>query len=82
MFELVYYAVPVSIMPRHEYIFSNQFVHICCAEKIIEPVQKGSKTTYYHRRYRRVPTIDECEIGDPVCYFEANEQFKRDRLVE
>lgn len=48
-----------------------------CVEKIVEPSQK--KSVYYHRRYRRVPTIDECTVNDPLCYFEANEQFKRDR---
>jgi len=51
-------------------------------EKFIEPSQSRNKSQYYHRRYRRVPTIDECEVGDPVCYFEANEQFKRDRHVD
>lgn len=36
----------------------------------------------YHRRYQRVPTIDECYTDDAVCRFEANEQFKRDRQVD
>lgn len=29
----------------------------------------------------RVPTIDQCYEDDVVCDFEANSQFKRDRLV-
>jgi len=37
---------------------------------------------YYHRRYRRVPTIDECYTHDHVCAFEADRQVKRDRDVE
>ncbi|XP_068200259.1 NADH dehydrogenase [ubiquinone] 1 beta subcomplex subunit 10-like [Palaemon carinicauda] len=37
---------------------------------------------WYHRQYRRVPTIDECYTDDIVCYVEANEQFKRDKQVD
>lgn len=32
--------------------------------------------------YRRVPTIDQCYTDDHVCQFEANQQFRRDKLVE
>lgn len=49
------------------------------AEKVVEPNQK--KYPWYHRQYRRVPTIDQCYVDDVVCDFEANQQFKRDRLV-
>lgn len=31
---------------------------------------------------RRVPTIDTCYTDDFVCIFEANDQFKRDKLVD
>ena len=44
------------------------------------PIQSRSKLQYYHRHYRRVPTIDECEVGDHLCFYEANEQFRRDRF--
>ncbi|XP_042216710.1 NADH dehydrogenase [ubiquinone] 1 beta subcomplex subunit 10-like [Homarus americanus] len=37
---------------------------------------------WYHRQFRRVPTIDECYTDDVVCFIEANEQFKRDRMVD
>ncbi|XP_053636602.1 NADH dehydrogenase [ubiquinone] 1 beta subcomplex subunit 10 [Cherax quadricarinatus] len=37
---------------------------------------------WYHRQFRRVPTIDECYTDDYVCYIEANEQFKRDKMVD
>jgi len=37
---------------------------------------------YYHRKFRRVPTIDECYTDDKLCWFEANQQYKRDRAVE
>jgi len=41
-----------------------------------------SPTTYYHRKYPRVPTVDQCDYMDHVCIFEANEQFLRDRKVD
>lgn len=41
-----------------------------------------SSYNWYHRQFRRVPTIDECYTDDIVCYIEANEQFKRDRMVD
>lgn len=34
---------------------------------------------YYHRRYRRVPGIEDCPVDDHVCIFEADMQFARDR---
>jgi len=53
----------------------------CHAEKVVEPLQSRHKLVYYHRHYRRVPTIDECEVDDQVCFYEANQQFRRDRCV-
>ncbi|XP_054711330.1 NADH dehydrogenase [ubiquinone] 1 beta subcomplex subunit 10-like [Uloborus diversus] len=37
---------------------------------------------YYHRKFNRVPTFDECYEDDAVCIYEANEQFKRDMQVD
>jgi NADH dehydrogenase (ubiquinone) 1 beta subcomplex subunit 10 len=37
---------------------------------------------WYHQQFRRVPNIDECYIDDKVCIYEADQQFKRDRLVD
>merc|ERR1712004_266517 len=51
-------------------------------EKVVEPIRSKNKQYYYRRQFRRVPTIDECEIGDEVCLYEANEQYKRDRMVD
>ncbi|CAG0902611.1 unnamed protein product [Darwinula stevensoni] len=49
-------------------------------ENVVVPNQK----TYYwyHRQFRRVPTIDECYTDDLLCIFEAQEQFRRDKFVE
>ena len=35
-------------------------------EKIVKPNQ-AAEYPYYHRRYRRVPTIDECYMREYVC---------------
>ena len=36
---------------------------------------------YYHQKFRRVPTVDQCYIDDNVCLFEAQEQFNRDKYA-
>ncbi|BFZ09772.1 hypothetical protein BsWGS_12811 [Bradybaena similaris] len=36
----------------------------------------------YHRRFDRVPTVDNCDFEDLVCVYEANEQFYRDKYVD
>merc|ERR1712043_89477 len=43
---------------------------------------QGTEYPYYHRRFRRVPTIDECYMHDYVCQTEANDQYLRDKMVE
>ena len=55
--------------------FKNVNVKI---EKFVEKNQKSYP--YYHRKYPRVPNVDECGYGDHICLYEANEQFMRDRL--
>nr|CAG4643658.1 EOG090X0LTN [Ilyocryptus agilis] len=37
---------------------------------------------WYHQKFRRVPTIDECYTDDLVCRYEAQQQFNRDKLVD
>lgn len=49
-------------------------------ESIVVPHQK--KYSWYHQKYRRVPTIDQCYTDDVVCRFEADQQFRRDRMVD
>nr|CAG4651520.1 EOG090X0LTN [Simocephalus serrulatus] len=49
-------------------------------EKVVVP--NRSDYVYYHQKFRRVPTIDECYTDDFVCRFEAQQQFNRDKLVD
>ncbi|KAL7645588.1 UNVERIFIED_CONTAM: hypothetical protein RMT77_003974 [Armadillidium vulgare] len=37
---------------------------------------------WYHKKFRRVPTIDECYTDDIICCTEAEEQFKRDKRID
>jgi len=46
-------------------------------EKFVEKTRQDYP--YYHRKYPRVPTVDQCAYNDHVCLTEANEQFLRDR---
>merc|ERR1711976_386501 len=50
-------------------------------ENVVEKV-RGPEYNWYHRRYRRVPTIDECYFHDWGCRFEAQVQMERDKQVE
>ncbi|MPC80537.1 NADH dehydrogenase [ubiquinone] 1 beta subcomplex subunit 10 [Portunus trituberculatus] len=50
----------------------------CFTESVV--ANNRPQYNWYHQQFRRVPTIDECYTDDIVCYTEANEQFKRDKL--
>ncbi|CAL8092461.1 unnamed protein product [Orchesella dallaii] len=47
---------------------------------IVEPNQQ--KYPWYHRQFRRVPTIDQCYTDDKACLYEADQQYMRDRAVD
>jgi len=49
-------------------------------DNLVVPNQKDYP--YYHRQYRRVPTVDQCYTHDTICEYEADMQFLRDRKVE
>ncbi|XP_059478012.1 NADH dehydrogenase [ubiquinone] 1 beta subcomplex subunit 10 [Neocloeon triangulifer] len=49
-------------------------------ERVVTPNRESYP--WYHQKFRRVPTIDECYTDDRICFYEANEQFKRDKDVE
>ncbi|KAI6223062.1 NADH dehydrogenase [ubiquinone] 1 beta subcomplex subunit 10 [Aphelenchoides fujianensis] len=51
-------------------------------EKLIEPLNDRFRKPYYHRKLTRVPDIDQCGVNDKACIYEANEQFRLDKLVD
>ncbi|CAG5128670.1 unnamed protein product [Candidula unifasciata] len=51
-------------------------------EKVVLPLQTRNNEKFYHRRFSRVPTVDNCDFEDPVCVYEADEQYFRDKLVD
>merc|ERR1719323_545307 len=48
---------------------------------MVEPFRQKEVAPWYHRRFQRVPTIDECHMDDIPCRTEANLQYFRDRGV-
>ncbi|CAL7933401.1 unnamed protein product [Xylocopa violacea] len=65
--------------------FMNKFFYLLdgpvdyIREKVVLHQQKYP---WYHRQFRRVPTIAECSAHDQVCIAEAQMQFHRDRMVD
>uniref|UniRef100_A0A0B6ZK88 NADH dehydrogenase [ubiquinone] 1 beta subcomplex subunit 10 n=1 Tax=Arion vulgaris TaxID=1028688 RepID=A0A0B6ZK88_9EUPU len=51
-------------------------------EKVVQPFQAKNKEKFYHRKFNRVPTFDQCDFEDPMCIYEADEQYYRDKLVD
>ncbi|WKX90280.1 hypothetical protein Q1695_009265 [Nippostrongylus brasiliensis] len=51
-------------------------------ESIVEPMNNRNRLPYYQRKLSRVPEIDECGVNDKACFFEANEQFRLDKMVD
>ncbi|CAG7819744.1 unnamed protein product [Allacma fusca] len=49
-------------------------------ETIVVPNRK--EYAWYHQKFPRVKDIDQCYMDEIDCIYEANEQFKRDKLVD
>lgn len=50
-------------------------------QNIVERL-RGAPYPYYHRVFGPVKTIDECEIQDQVCFYEAEMAFLRERRID
>lgn len=51
-------------------------------KQFVEGLRSPTKRRYYHEKFNRVPEIWECKTDDYVCVYEAEVQFKRDKMVD
>ncbi|KAL3115975.1 hypothetical protein niasHT_007275 [Heterodera trifolii] len=73
-----------SFVGKYSY-YANRFLDwpvTWFRENIVERLHDKHKMPYYHRKISRVPEIDECGVNDRICLFEAEEQFRLDKLVD
>ncbi|ESO84961.1 hypothetical protein LOTGIDRAFT_196202 [Lottia gigantea] len=78
---------PTQLKPRERAMQNFKLITegpiIFFKENIINPLQAHiDRPKYYHRRFQRVPTFDQCYENDYICQFEANEQYHRDRVID
>ncbi|XP_068764847.1 NADH dehydrogenase [ubiquinone] 1 beta subcomplex subunit 10 [Struthio camelus] len=74
-------------LPNPVHIFQNVFNYVIdrpvtFVREWIERQQAKNKFYYYHQKFRRVPDLSECMEGDYLCFFEAEAQWRRDRMVD
>ncbi|CAF0822765.1 unnamed protein product [Didymodactylos carnosus] len=59
------------------YFYPVEWFHDNVVERL-----RGPSYPYYHRKFNPVKTIDECEIDDKVCFYEANQAYERDKRID
>jgi len=62
------------------YLFAKPAAMWNSIVEAVAPTKKPAR--FYHQKFNRVPNIWECDRNDPVCIFEAEDQFHRDKVVE
>nr|XP_009930663.1 PREDICTED: NADH dehydrogenase [ubiquinone] 1 beta subcomplex subunit 10 [Opisthocomus hoazin] len=77
----------ITSVPNPVTIFQTVFNYVIDApvtfvREWIERQQAKNKFYYYHQKFRRVPDLSECLEGDYLCFFEAEAQWRRDRMVD
>uniref|UniRef100_A0A1B6M7K7 NADH dehydrogenase [ubiquinone] 1 beta subcomplex subunit 10 n=1 Tax=Graphocephala atropunctata TaxID=36148 RepID=A0A1B6M7K7_9HEMI len=71
---------PVFIRACHSVYNFFEAPVVWFRKSVVEPNRK--EYYWYHQKFRRVPTVDQCYDDDPVCKWEALQQFHRDNLVD
>ncbi|XP_061205182.1 NADH dehydrogenase [ubiquinone] 1 beta subcomplex subunit 10 [Neopsephotus bourkii] len=76
-----------SSLPDPAAFFQTAFSYVIDApvtfvREWIERQQAKNKHYYYHQKFRRVPDLSECLEGDYLCFYEAEAQWRRDRMVD
>ncbi|XP_070837922.1 NADH dehydrogenase [ubiquinone] 1 beta subcomplex subunit 10 [Chaetodon trifascialis] len=76
-----------TVLPNPALIVSKLFYYsvdlpVTTFRGVVDSFRANNKLVYYHQKFRRVPDLTDCQIGDHLCYFEAEMQWRRDYKVD
>lgn len=80
MLKKKYGSYTTTVQTLEDIILWTQKPVIWFRENIVEP--NRNYYPWYHRQFRRVPEIDQCYTDDYKCFFEADMQYRRDKVVD